>query len=90
VKKHPDLFETHLHSRVAQRVSGRQSRTENPNVGHRSRCWLEQHPERRTAVQQKTDPFGTGVAPAEVYHEQAAERGERPADELEGESGKET
>ena len=90
VQRHPELFATHLESRVAQRVSGQGSRTENPNVGHRSRCWLEQHPERRTAVQQKVDPFATGVAPAEVYHEEATERGERPLDEIEGESGKET
>src|SRR5262245_57552503 len=90
VKQHPELFETHLASRVEQRISGRQSRTEHPNVGHRSRCWLEQHPERRSAVKQKADPFETGVAPAEIYHEEAAERGERPIEEIEGESGKET
>ena len=90
LKMNPDLFEAHLESRVKHRVTGRESRLEHPGVGHRSRCWLEQYPERRTAVLQERDPFQAGVAPAEAYHERAAARGERPADEPGHESGKES
>ena len=90
VKQHPELFEAHLESRVKHRITGRESRLEHPGVGHRSRCWLEQYPERRTAVRQTRDPFQAGLAPAEAYHERAAASGERPADEPEHESGKES
>src|SRR5690554_2997986 len=39
--------------------------------GHRSRCWLEKHPERRAARR-------VGEAPAERYHRQAAEDAAAP------------
>jgi peptide/nickel transport system ATP-binding protein len=90
VKQHPELLETHLESRVAQRIAGRESRITHPGVGHRSRCWLEQYPERRVAVLQTGEPFQAGGAPAEAYHERAAASGERPPDEPERESGKES
>jgi oligopeptide/dipeptide ABC transporter ATP-binding protein len=59
---------------------------------HRSRCWLEQHPERRESVDRARGGFrqfkaGTEIAPAEAYHRKAAETGERPADEPLHESG---
>jgi oligopeptide/dipeptide ABC transporter ATP-binding protein len=62
-----------------------------PGIEHRSRCWLEQHPERREAVQRMGGYArfrqGTETAPAEAYHRQAAAQGERPADEPAHESG---
>ncbi|HEX7051241.1 MAG TPA: ABC transporter ATP-binding protein [Longimicrobiales bacterium] len=42
--------------------------------GHTSRCWLEEHPERREAVDREYGPYGGGVGrtPAESYHRRAA------------------
>jgi oligopeptide/dipeptide ABC transporter ATP-binding protein len=79
VRAHPELM---LCPDAAAQDAGTQ---------HRSRCWLEQHPERRAAVQ-LTGAFarfrqGTETAPAEAYHRRAAATGERPAAEPLHESG---
>jgi oligopeptide/dipeptide ABC transporter ATP-binding protein len=69
-------------------------RTKSPATAHRSRCWLETHPERRVQIKRTRGAYaqfaaGTETAPAEAYHRQAAERGERPRDEPAHESGQE-
>ncbi|MGH7466542.1 MAG: ABC transporter ATP-binding protein [Longimicrobiales bacterium] len=62
------------------------------SFAHRSRCWLERHPDRRDQVNQQRGAYarfhaGSDTAPAEAYHRQAAARGERPAREPSSESG---
>jgi peptide/nickel transport system ATP-binding protein len=54
---------------------------------HRSRCWLEQYPERRVAVDRTRGGYdrfkeGTETAPAEAYHRDAAFTGKRPVEEI--------
>jgi peptide/nickel transport system ATP-binding protein len=50
--------------------------------GRRSRCWLEQHPERRREVDRERGGFETdptaAAAPAEAWHRAAAAAGEAP------------
>lgn len=47
--------------------------------GHRSRCWLEKHPERREQVDRESGGYQAtvegGPAPAEIYHRRAAAEG---------------
>jgi hypothetical protein len=57
---------------------------------HRSRCWLEKHPERRVAVDRTRGGYaqfkvGTEIAPAELYHRTATRTGERPIEEVQRE-----
>jgi peptide/nickel transport system ATP-binding protein len=61
---------------------------------HRSRCWLEKHPERRELVERTQGGYArfnerSHTAPAEAYHRKAAATGERPAGEPARESGSE-
>jgi peptide/nickel transport system ATP-binding protein len=54
---------------------------------HRSRCWLEKYPERRTMVDRTRGGYarfkeGTETAPAEAYHRDAAFTGKRPIEEV--------
>ncbi|HSL71368.1 MAG TPA: ABC transporter ATP-binding protein [Longimicrobiales bacterium] len=92
VQRHPDLFETDLSTRVADKVAGRDTRITRGNW-HRSRCWLEQYPDRREAVLRSGGYLavaeGRALPPAEAYHQRAAQAGERPASEPAEESGQE-
>jgi oligopeptide/dipeptide ABC transporter ATP-binding protein len=82
VEQHPDLL-----------AIGSQQGEAGAHV-HRSRCWLEQHPERREQVDPTQGGYArfsehTHTAPAEAYHRRAAAAGERPVDEPARESGAE-
>ena len=82
MQQHPDLMNAGQSGNRADGQSGIEV--------HRSRCWLEKHPEQRA---KKRGAFhkdaAQALAPAEAYHRHAAETGERPADEPQHESGTE-
>ena len=80
VVEHPPLF------RIGDRGSGIEAAGVADRGIHQSRCWLEQHPERREEIDRTKGGFATSikaaVAPAEAYHRAAAFTGERPLSEI--------
>ena len=81
VKEHPELFA----------IGGGDAGSSRSSYDHRSRCWLEKHPQRRDEVDRTRGGFAKSlegaVAPAESYHRSAAFTGERPIEEVRREEG---